>query len=76
MRWYADQITYWHTIKLGIEENFIKLADFCRMWEDNERAIWNIYLPNKPFDGITADIHYAVFEENYELWQRQIEECD
>lgn len=62
---------------LGIEENYIKLADFCQMWEDNTRAIWAITLPKEPFDGITADIHYAVFKEDYEHFQnllRDIEE--
>ena len=53
---------------LGIEEDYIKLRDFCQMWEDNSRAIWAINLPNEPFGGITADIHYDVFKEDYEHW--------
>ena len=61
---------------LGIEENYIKLMDFCKMWEDNERACWAINLPNEPFNGITADIHYQVFKEDYERWQRYIDEED
>ena len=61
---------------LGIEEDYIKLIDFCRMWEDNSRAIWAVNIPDKPFDGITADIHYEVFKEDYERWKRQCEEDD
>lgn len=61
---------------LDIEENFIKLTDFCQMWEDNNRAIWAINLPNEPFDGITADIYYDTFKEDYEFWERQIDEDD
>lgn len=59
---------------LGIEEDYIKLADFCQMWEDNTRAIWAITLPNEPFSGITAAIHYDVFKKDYESWQRQLKE--
>jgi hypothetical protein len=51
---------------LGIEEDYIKLADFCQMWEDNTRAIWNITLPNESFSGITADIHYDVFKKDFD----------
>jgi hypothetical protein len=61
---------------LGIEENFIKLTDFCQMWEDNNRAIWGFNLPNEPFDGTTADIYYNVFKEDYEFWQSWGEEED
>ena len=64
---------------LGIEENHIKLIDFCRMWEDNTRAIWTINLPNEPFSGITADIHYDIFKEDYErrnAWLDEIDEED
>lgn len=59
---------------LGIEENYIKLADFCQMWEDNTRAIWAITLPNEPFSGITADIHYDVLKEDYERREAWLEE--
>lgn len=61
---------------LGIEENYIKLTDFCQMWEDNTRAIWAILAPNDPFSGITADIHYEIFKEDYEFWERQFDEDD
>ena len=56
---------------LGIEENYIKLMDFCKMWEDNDREYWAMN-SDKPFNGITADIHYEVFKEDYELWQRNL----
>lgn len=58
---------------LGIEENQIKLMDFCRLWEDNSRAIWAINLPDKPYTGVTADIYYKVFKEDYESWERMSE---
>ena len=61
---------------LGIEEDYIKLMDFCQMWEDNSRAIWDINFPDRPFDSITADIHYEIFKENYERWERLINEED
>ena len=55
---------------LGIEENYIKLMDFCKMWEDNSRTIWAINFPDKPYNSITAEIHYKVLKENYESWER------
>lgn len=57
---------------LGIEENYIKLIDFCQMWEDNNRAIWAINNPNGVFNGITADIYYKSFKENYDLWNEEL----
>lgn len=54
---------------LGIEENYIKLMDFCKMWEDNNRQLWAIN-SNDPYRGITADIHYKIFKEDLELWER------
>ena len=54
---------------LGIEEDYIKLMDFCKMWEDNDREYW----VNEPFDGITADIHYECMKEDYESWQRAMD---
>ena len=55
---------------LGIEENYIKLWDFCKMWEDNDRAICEINAPGEPARVLTADIHYKVFKEEYESRQR------
>ena len=46
---------------LGIEEDHIKLMDFCQMWEENNRAIWAINLPNEPFNGITAVEYHDFF---------------
>ena len=54
---------------LGIEENYIKLMDFCKMWEDNDREYW----VDEPFDGITADIRYQCMKEDYESWQRAMD---
>ena len=59
---------------LGIEENYIKLIDFCKMWEYNSRAIWEINFPNEPFNSITADMHYDIFKDDYECWERMFEE--
>lgn len=59
---------------LGIEENCIELMEFCKMYEDNDRAIWALY-SNEPFDGIPADINYKVFEDIYESHQACIELC-
>lgn len=61
---------------LGIEENYIKLMDFCQMWEDNSRAIWAINLPNEPFGGATADMYYDVFKEDYDFWSEHLDEYD
>lgn len=61
---------------LGVEENYIKLMDFCKMWEDNSRAIWSINIPNEPFKGITAAMHYDVFKEEYEHWMKSLDEDD
>lgn len=60
---------------LGIEDNQIKLMDFCKMWEENDRAIWSMNIPNEPYDGATADIYYDIFKEAYEhYWDRYDEE--
>ena len=61
---------------LGIEEDCIKLMDFCQMWEDNNRAIWAINLPDEPYKGFTADEYYSVFKEDYERWEKQFDEFD
>lgn len=58
---------------LGIEENQIKLIDFCKMWEDNTRAIWAINLPDEPYNSMTADNHYQIFKEEHEFWERMSE---
>lgn len=61
---------------LGIEENYIKLWDFCKMCEDNDRSIWAINAPDVPFNGITADIHYHIMKEEYEQHQRWLDNMD
>lgn len=61
---------------LGIEDNYIKLMDFCQMWEDNNRALWRINSeiyhnnPDDPYRGTTADIYYKIFKEDLEIWER------
>ncbi|MDD6827916.1 MAG: hypothetical protein PUE12_17755 [Oscillospiraceae bacterium] len=59
---------------LGIKEDYIKLYDFCKMWEDNNRAIWAINFSNKPFIGCTADDYYSTFKEDYYIWERLLED--
>lgn len=61
---------------LGIEEDYIKLWDFCQMWEDNTRAIWAINRSDNTFNGITADIHYKVMKEEYESHKRWLDMMD
>ena len=59
---------------LEIENGYIKLMDFCQMWEDNNRAIAEINNPDKIFGGITADIYYEVLKEGYKRWQKEMDE--
>lgn len=61
---------------LGIKDDYIKLMDFCQMWEDNNKAIAKINNPDKTFCGITADIYYEVLKEDYEHWQKEIDEIE
>lgn len=61
---------------LGIEENSIKLWDFCKMWENNDRALWSMNAPDDPFDGITADIHYKIMKEEYDRHERWLDYMD
>lgn len=61
---------------LGIEENHIKLMDFCQMWDDNNRAIWAINIPDEPFGGITANDYYDIFKEDYKHWINWLNETD
>lgn len=51
---------------LGICENHIKVMDFCKLWEENNRKIWERHLPDKPFDGLTAEMLYQVFKKDYD----------
>lgn len=61
---------------LGIEENYIKLWDFCQMYENNDRAIWVMNAPSVAFNGITADIHYDIMKEEYERRERWLNNMD
>ena len=56
---------------LGIEEDYIKLMDFCKLCEENRRAIWAINFPDKPYSSITAEMYYKGFKEDYERRQRE-----
>lgn len=59
---------------LGIEEDYIPLMQFCIMYENNDRALWGYKRPDEPYGGLTADSYYELFNEDYELWQRTLEE--
>ena len=62
---------------LGIEEDFIPLLDFCKMWEDNNRALWGINLSHLQYAGVTAEKYYQIFKEDLERWERwEAEEDD
>lgn len=61
-------------VVLGIEEDFIPLLDFCQMWEDNNRAMWEIYNPDKPYVMLTADEYYDILKEDYESWVKSWDE--
>lgn len=51
---------------LGIEENHIKVSDFCKMWEENSRRLWELTTTSESFNGITAEMHYQVFKSDYD----------
>lgn len=61
---------------LGIDENYIKLWDFCQAWEDNDRALWAMNAPGSQFDGITADIHYKILKDEFDSHQRWLNMMD
>lgn len=56
-------------IVLGIEDDEIELMEFCKMWEENNRKIWAINLPNEEYDGYTAQSCYDCFVEDYKAHQ-------
>lgn len=60
---------------LGIEDDYIKLMDFCQLREDNDRAIWKINGRDQ-YEGVTADFYYNIFKEDLERWERWMEEDD
>lgn len=51
---------------LGIEEDYIKLIDFCKLREKNDRAIWSFYSPQEPYGGLTAESYAEILTEDYE----------
>lgn len=59
---------------LGIEEDCIKLMDFCKMREDNNRAIWSSNFPAELYRGLTAEHYYQGFKDDYESWERSFDE--
>lgn len=59
---------------LDIEGDYIKLMDFCQMWEENTRAFWIINNPYRPFGGFTAQEYYDDFKRKYELKNKLADE--
>lgn len=59
---------------LGINQDYIRLYDFCKLWEDNNRTIWEISFPDEPFNGFTAEEYYYQFENDYDAWIRYLDE--
>ena len=55
---------------LGIEDDNIELMKFCKMWEENNKKIWEINFPNKEYGGCVARLYYNHFIEDYEAYQK------
>ena len=54
---------------LGIEDDYISLMNFCRLWEEVDRE----YRGDEQFNGITADIRYEYMKKDYESWEKAID---
>lgn len=59
---------------LGIEEDYIKLSDYCKMLVDNDKKILAIKRPDEEYYGLTADMHYSYFKEAYDVHKRVLED--
>lgn len=51
---------------LEIEEDYIPLMDFCKLWESNSRALWVVNNSGAPYSGATAEDRYEIFKEKFE----------
>lgn len=62
-------------VELDIMQDEIPLMDFCQLWEDNNRAIWEIWNPVVyPYYGVTAQMYYNTIVENYLAYMDVFEE--
>lgn len=55
-------------IVLGFDRDEVPLMEFCQAWEDNNRKLWAINLPNKEYRGSTAQEYYDIFVKSYNIW--------
>lgn len=54
-------------IVLGFDRDEIPLMEFCQAWEDNNRKLWTINLPEE-YRGPTAQQYYNIFVKSYKIW--------
>lgn len=43
----------------------VDCKEFCQVWEDNTRAIWNVWFKNYPYNGPKADELVTSFDFRY-----------
>lgn len=55
-------------IVLGFDRDEVPLMEFCQAWEDNNRKLWAINLPDEEYRGSTAREYYDIFVEDYKRW--------
>ena len=53
---------------LGFDRDEVPLMEFCQAWEDNNRKLWAINLPDIEYRGPTAQEYYDIFVEDYKRW--------
>ena len=55
-------------IVLGFDRDEVPLMEFCQAWEDNNRKLWAINLPDEEYRGSTARDYYNIFVKSYKRW--------
>ena len=63
-------------IVLGFDRDEVPLMEFCQAWEDNNRKLWAINLPDIEYRGSTAQEYYDIFVEDYKRWADDSEDID
>ena len=53
---------------LGFDRDEVPLMEFCQAWEDNNRKLWAINLPDEEYRGSTARDYYNTFVKSYKRW--------
>lgn len=53
---------------LGFDKDEVPLMEFCQAWEDNNRKLWAIELPDMLYGGWLAYEYYDKFVGDYEKW--------